>query len=108
MPLQVGVDPEGLFGVVATIEEQPRTEPDGPLVLTVEGARRLHGEVEVQLLGDTGVWPGRSRQAVDRLDGEASPAAGSDQDEPVGASGIGLAGGRWRVALPVVPAEQRS
>jgi hypothetical protein len=62
VPRGVGVDPQCLLRVIRAILEQPGAERERPLMLDVEVGQGGHRGVQVQLLRDRAVRPGRRRR----------------------------------------------
>jgi hypothetical protein len=65
VPGRVGVHVQRLLRVVGAVEQEPRPQGLRPLVRGVEVGDRRDAEVEVQLLRDRAVRPGRGRQLGD-------------------------------------------
>ncbi len=68
VPGRVGVDPQWLLRVIRAVLEQPGAERERPLMLDIEVGHGGHRGVEVQLLRDRAVRPGRLGQLVDLLE----------------------------------------
>lgn len=101
----IGVDPQRLLLVLGTVVQQPRTELQRVVVGEREVRRAVDGHVQVELLRDTGLRPGRGREIGDLLERELSPRQPA-QDQPVAAVRIGITGRWWLVAGAIVHPEQ--
>ncbi len=71
-----------------------------PRTATADGRFQLR-EVEVELLGDRGVRPGRLLQPIHTLEREAAMTVRRKEHEPVGALGVRVAFGRGLVPWAV-------
>src|SRR5262249_23734499 len=104
----IGVHAERLLGIVGAVLEPPGTERECSPVVVLELLFRAHHQVEVQLLRNRPLGPGRLRQRSHGLESDAAAASGIPQNQPVLGMRVRLAGWRRLVTLLVVPAEQRA
>jgi hypothetical protein len=108
---RVRVDPQRLLLVLRPVVAQPPAERQHALVLAVQLRLVRDGHVQVQLLRDAVVGPGRRGQRGHVLERDALAAglvaAGrGPQDQPVAAARVIRAGPRRLIARPVGEPEQ--
>jgi hypothetical protein len=79
MPGGVSVDSQRLTGIIEAVPEQTSTEGQGSLMLSIELLCRVNSQVEVQLLGDRPLGPGRLCQLGHLLERQPAFSSGVQQ-----------------------------
>ena len=83
MSVRVGEDPQRFFGIMGAVEAGGASERDDALVDGSELRQVSNHQVEVELLGNVLLWPGRMREFCDLLEREQRRPVRQPQVEPV-------------------------
>ena len=108
MTVGIGEDHELLVGVVGAVEEEARAKLERTLLLRGQVPVVGHRQIEVELLGDGVVGPGRRRQGCHLLERDLRRPRRVDDDQPVSAPDVVVAGRRRLVPGAVLEPQQLS
>lgn len=105
MASEVGVHSQRLLRIVGSVQEELGPERQRPVALRLQILWRRDHQIQVQLLRDRALWPGRLRELGHLLERHTRGAGGVLEHQPVLPRRIRFVRERTLVARPLPKAE---